>query len=273
MDINIRATQRLGVQAVAKHFLGNEQETQRTNSTLNGQPVEAISSNMDDRTLHEVYKWHFADAVRAGAASFMCSYNRFNQTYACENPGLLNDLLRKELGFRGYVMSDWYATHSGYESANAGFDMEMPGPINADAGASYFGPKLIDYLKDGSLKKKRLDEMVQRVIAGFYLLGQDKGFPSLDPSTGPLLMSEFGLPPLSIGVAEAPARDVRGDHAAHIRKTGAAGTVLLKNTGNILPLKKSMNIGVFNNDATDLTHGASYPGAPERVGTTTTPST
>jgi len=110
-----------GAQACAKHFIGNEQETQRNPSTTpSGKIIEAISSNIDDRTMHELYLWPFADAVRAGVSSIMCSYNRVNQTYACQNSKLLNGLLKEELGFQGYVMSDWQATHSGLSSIHAG---------------------------------------------------------------------------------------------------------------------------------------------------------
>jgi beta-glucosidase len=113
--------QNAGAQACAKHFIGNEQETQRNPSTTqSGKTIEAISSNIDDRTMHELYLWPFADAVKAGVSAIMCSYNRVNQTYSCQNSKLLNGLLKEELGFQGYVMSDWKATHSGLSSIHAG---------------------------------------------------------------------------------------------------------------------------------------------------------
>lgn len=254
MDISIRAIQKSGVQAVAKHFLANEQETQRTNTTVDGIIIDAVSTNLDDRTLHELYLWPFADSVRAGASSMMCSYNRLNQTYACEHPELLTSILKEELGFRGWVVSDWYATHAGAASANAGLDMEMPGPIS-DAYASYFGSKLKRYIEDGSLTENRLDQMAERVLAPYYLLGQDTGFPTLDPSTFSLMNNEYrGWGP-AYGLPEMPGRDVRGNHSALIRSIGAAGTVLLKNIDGILPLVAPKNIGVFGNDAGDLTEG------------------
>ena len=117
----IKGMQSVGAQSCAKHFVGNEQETQRNPSrTPNGKIIEAISSNIDDRTMHELYLWPFADAVRAGVSAIMCSYNRVNQTYSCENPKALNGLLKGELGFQGYVMSDWGATHSGVPAIDAG---------------------------------------------------------------------------------------------------------------------------------------------------------
>lgn len=83
MSSTIKGIQDVGVQACAKHFIGNEQETQRSNTVLDdGTNVDAVSANIDDRTMHELYLWPFADAVKSGVASVMCSYNRVNQTYA-----------------------------------------------------------------------------------------------------------------------------------------------------------------------------------------------
>lgn len=104
-----------------QHFIANEQETLR-------RPyfgVEAASSNVDDKTLHEHYLWPFMDGLRAGAGSVMCSYNRVNDTYACANDRLLNGILKTELGFPGFVLLDWNAPHD-LDSANAGLDMVMP---------------------------------------------------------------------------------------------------------------------------------------------------
>lgn len=117
----IRGIQDSGVIATAKHYVGNEQEHYR-------QPWEwgtrsAISSNIDDRTLHEIYAWPFAESVRAGVASVMCSYNQVNNSYACQNSRLLNGILKDELGFQGFVQSDWLAQRSGVASALAGLGM------------------------------------------------------------------------------------------------------------------------------------------------------
>jgi beta-glucosidase-like glycosyl hydrolase len=66
--------------------------------------------------MHELYLWPFADAVRAGVGSIMCSYNQINNSYACQNSKMLNNILKDELGFQGFVMSDWQAQHSGVVS-------------------------------------------------------------------------------------------------------------------------------------------------------------
>lgn len=106
----IIGVQSTGVQACAKHFVGNNQEHFRYGYT----------SNIDDRTAHELYLYPFLRSVEAGVSSIMCAYNRVNSTYACQNPQLLGDnsLIRKS-GFRGYTVSDWGATHnSAQENAN-----------------------------------------------------------------------------------------------------------------------------------------------------------
>lgn len=82
--------------------------------------TESISSNIDDKTLHELYLWPFADAVRAGVGAFMCSYNQINNSYGCQNSKMMNNILKGELGFQGFVMSDWTAQHTGVASAVAG---------------------------------------------------------------------------------------------------------------------------------------------------------
>jgi beta-glucosidase len=101
----VRGIQDAGVTASVKHIIGNEQETNRR---LIGN-VEAVSSNIDDKTIHELYLWPFQDAVKAGAACAMGSYNRVNNFYGCQNSKVLNGLLKTELGFEGFVVSDWNA--------------------------------------------------------------------------------------------------------------------------------------------------------------------
>lgn len=259
MDLTIRGNQDAGVQVSAKHYVGNEQETQRSNSVLDGKPVEGISSNIDDRTMHELYVWPFAHAVRAGAASIMCSYNQLNSTYACENPRALNEILKHELGFEGYVVSDWFATHSGVKAITGGLDMNMPGPIGqTDFSKSYFGANLTAAVENGTVSENRLNDMVRRVLTPYYYLGQDKDYPSVDPSTSAVMAQTYGIQfPIN-----PQGRDVRDDHARFIRRKAAEATVLLKNDNSLLPLKKHTPsvIGVFGNDAADLTQGLVYDG-------------
>lgn len=98
MSETIKGIQDAGVIASAKHYIGNEQEHNRENS---GSAL-AYSSNIDDKTMHELYLWPFADAVRAGVGSVMCSYNRINNSFGSENSYTLNYLLKNELDFQGF---------------------------------------------------------------------------------------------------------------------------------------------------------------------------
>lgn len=260
MSSTIQGMQDAGVQSCSKHFIGNEQETQRTNDVLvDGTNIEAVSANIDDRTLHELYLWPFADSVRAGTTSVMCSYNRMNETYSCENSALLNGILKKELGFQGYVMSDFFATHSGVKSMLAGLDMDMPGSMTQSdigTGKSFFGSNVVAAVNNGSVPMSRLDDMVQRIMTPYFLLNQDNGYPTVDPSARYVLAAQYQV---SLGITPA-ARDVRRDHASLIRTLGSAGTVLLKNTNSTLPLPPTIkNIAVFGNDAADPTDGLNFP--------------
>ena len=115
-----------GVMANAKHFVLNEQETDRKSN----------SSEVDERTLREIYLPPFEAAVEAGVGSFMCAYNRVDAVHACENKALMTDLLKEEMGFDGFVMSDWGANFTTAKAANAGLDMEMAGDGYAGISAS-----------------------------------------------------------------------------------------------------------------------------------------
>ena len=112
----VRGVQSRGIAANVKHYVLNHQETDRMTT----------SAYVDDRSLFEVYYPPFEAAISAGVASLMCSYNRINGTHACNNPHTLGHL-RNDLGFRGWVVSDWWATHSFERSVAAGMDVSMPG--------------------------------------------------------------------------------------------------------------------------------------------------
>lgn len=278
---SINGLQDAGVQACAKHYIANEQETQRS-STINpdGTQTEAISSNVDDRTIHELYLWPFANAIKAGSSSIMCSYNRVNQEYACQNSYILQEILRDELGFKGYVVSDWFATHSTAKSINSGLDLEMPGhlPVDYPGSQMWFGENVLNAIRNGSVTEARVDEMIRNILTPYYYLGQDAiDYPNPDDAFAYVLLiqeasiemgQQLGLIP--DGFVFPRGRDVRGDHAKIIREMGAAGTVLLKNVNDTLPLKTPKVIGVFGNDAGDFTNGFFRPSeAPESVNTGT----
>jgi beta-glucosidase len=266
MEETIRGLQNAGVQATPKHFIGNEQETQRNptydpNGTITDVIQAAVSSNIDDRTMHELYLWPFANAIRAQAASVMCSYQRLNGSYACQNSKVLNGLLKEELGFQGYVLADWGATHSGVASIESGLDMNLPGGLgaygkNREAG-SFFGKNVTHAVNNGTVDESRVNDMIARIMTPYYWLGQDEDYPTVDPSSADLntfsprtsWIREFNL-------TGERSRDVRGDHAELIRKLAAEASVLLKNEKQALPLKAPKNIAIFGNDAGKNTMGA-----------------
>ena len=120
----IKGIQSQHVMAQVKHYVAYDSE--------------AMDVWLDDQTLHEVYVAPFDAAVRSGVATIMCSYNRVNGISACGNEAILTKILRDEIGFKGFVTSDWGATHS-VKFINAGLDMEMPGePAPGGGGTSYF---------------------------------------------------------------------------------------------------------------------------------------
>lgn len=266
----IKGIQSEGVMATIKHFVANEQEHYR-------QPWEwalphAISSNMDDRTLHELYAWPFADSVKAGVASVMCSYNQVNNSYACQNSKLLNGILKDELGFQGFVVSDWGAQHSGVASALAGLDMTMPGDgaLFSD-GVSYWGPELTRSIMNGSVPLERLNDMVTRIVAAWYQLGQDDHlkFDNSGLSFSSWTNDKMGtMAPGSKTDQESVQVNhfvnVQANHKNVARAVAREGTVLLKND-NLLPIHRlgftdakrdlrknhvgKLKIGIFGEDA------------------------
>ncbi|KAF1920656.1 beta-glucosidase-like protein [Ampelomyces quisqualis] len=219
----VRGTQEMGVIATPKHWLAQEQEYRRRP----GDEGEAVSSNVDDRTLRELYAWPFMDAIREGAASLMCSYQRINNSYGCSNSALLNGILKQDLGFEGFVVSDWDAQHAGVASANAGLDIVMPGP-------KFWGDNLTEAVTNGSVTTERFDDMNTRLLAAYFYLKQDEGFP------------ENSVYPYNI---VHDIVDVHDNHASLIREIGAAGTVLVKNTNNTLPLRKPRFLNIYGYDA------------------------
>ncbi|MGA9671486.1 MAG: glycoside hydrolase family 3 C-terminal domain-containing protein [Terracidiphilus sp.] len=237
----VRGIQAEGVMAQAKHYIGYD-----TNSG---------NVFIDDQALHEVYLAPFVEAAKAGVSSIMCSYNKINGQYSCGNADTIQRMLKDEVGFAGFVTSDWGATHA-TDFINAGLDMEMPGPLpDAIAGPSYFvngpkresleeekpdGPALSDaglpeepYEKSGGgsprkwpesdLKKLIVPGLVSEITitraAGRVLLQMDR-FGYLDGK------EKLDVTPSDIS-----------DSARIVEKTAIDAAVLLKNEGGALPLK------------------------------------
>ena len=189
----IRGIQAQGVAAQVKHFAGNNQENARMTS----------SSNIDERTLHEIYLPAFEKAVKdAHVWSVMCAYNKVNGTYACENAQILRDVLIDTWKFDGVVGTDYPANHSTVASALAGLDQEF-------SGTTYF-KKLPDAVAAGQVPQSVLDDAARRILRLEFRTGL------FDPEP-------------------APAVDYEAD-SAFARKAAEDGSVLLKNSGDTLPL-------------------------------------
>lgn len=208
------------VMSVLKHYVANEQELDRQTS----------SSNLDGRTLREVYDLAFQIAVAKGdPAGVMCSYNQVNGVYACENP-ILNNLL-KAGGWSGYVVSDFGSVHSTAPSLNAGLDQELNRPI-------YYTPANIRAAIDnGSTSLAQVNAAASRVVTAYIKTG----------------LFDHPLPTTPAASVTTPANQKVAERIAE------QGSVLLKNDGGILPLtKKAKTVAVIGPTASkEATNGVS----------------
>ncbi|MCX5381150.1 beta-glucosidase [Streptomyces sp. NBC_00091] len=195
----IKGTQSQGLMATVKHFAGNNQETDRF----------TIDAAIDEQTLQEVELPAFRSAVEAGAASVMCAYNGVNGTPSCSNDQLLQKVLREQWGFKGWVMSDWLATHATTDITK-GLDqelgLEMGKPTDPVPDSKHFGASLRTAIANGTVPQSTLDRSVTRIV------GQMERFGLLD--------------------ATPPKRPVRDAQAGRDTARGIAenGAVLLRNT-------------------------------------------
>ena len=248
----VKGIQSSGVIACTKHLIGNEQEHFRQAAEVPSYNLtDSSSSNIDDVTLHELYLWPFADAVRAGTGAVMCSYQQVNNSYACQNSYMLNHVLKGELNFQGFIMSDWQAQHSGVGSALAGLDMSMAGDVTFDSGTSHWGTNLTIAVLNGTVPQWRLDDAATRIIAAWYYV--DRQSHQVPINFNSWTLDTYGYqhtaPQVNLRLVNEHV-DVRDEHAALIREIGSASTVLLKNTNNALPLTgKEKFTGVFGEDA------------------------
>jgi beta-glucosidase-like glycosyl hydrolase len=251
MRETILGLQDAGIIATAKHYILNEQEHFRQPGSNAEYPdLPSITSNIDDRTLHEIYLWPFAEAVRAGVGAIMCSYNQVNNSYSCQNSKILNGLLKDELDFQGFVMSDWGAQMTGVESALAGLDMTMPGGSTLLSTSSLWGPQLTTAVLNGSVPLSRVDDMVTRILAAWYLTGQDQDYPEVSFSSWSILTDGYTYPVSQAGFGPVNAHlNVRSNHGIIMRGIVADSIVVLKNFNNTLPLRSPKQIGVFGSDA------------------------
>jgi beta-glucosidase len=222
----IKGIQSQRVIATAKHFAGNNSEFART----------TLSSDIDERTLREIYLPAFEASVKeANVGAVMDAYNLVNGVYMTQNNRLNNEILKKEWGFNGILMSDWGATHDGLEAAKGGLDLEMPSPsfMNRDT--------LLPAIKDGRVSEATLDDKVRRILRKAI---------------------EFGFFDQSQTDTDIPTYSQEGRQVALEEARG--GMVLLKNSGNLLPLDetKVKTIAVIGPDA--------YPAVPGGGGSSET---
>ena len=215
----VRGIQSQKVVATAKHFVMNNQETDRT----------TVSAEVDERTRFELYYPPFEGAIDADVGSVMCSYNKIHGMWSCENPDTLREL-RSALGFKGYVMSDWMATHSA--SIMAGLDVEMP--YNASMIPSIIKPAL----EAGTITLEAIRTSVVRILTPMFAVGvMDEPLSAWDPAKR--------LRNVSTATSIASARHL-----------SAQSTVLLKNANGVLPIpqgKKVALVGFASGNA--IVHG------------------
>jgi beta-glucosidase len=191
----IRGLQDQHVVGDIKHYALNDQETGR----------QIASVTLDKRVMRETDLLAFEIGLKVGKPNLvMCSYNRVGGDYACEHDYLLNGLLKKSWDFKGWVVSDWGATHSTAKAALAGLDQEMPGD-------SFFGAALKKAVESGEVPTSRLDDMVRRILRAEFA----SGIIDHPPVTR--------VPDVFDGFAVA-------------QRVAEGGTVLLKNERNVLPL-------------------------------------
>jgi beta-glucosidase len=209
----VTGVQSQGVSCTVKHLVANDSEFERM----------TISSEVDERTLREIYLIPFEAAVReAGTWAIMTAYNRVNGTYCSESAPLLS-ILRDEWGFDGVVMSDWYGTHSTAPAANAGLDLEMPGP------PQWFGERLAEAVRNGDVDESKLDDKVWNVLGLLERTGRLDDEPAQE--------EDCTDDPVDRELARRAARE---------------SFVLLQNRDDVLPLRDVRTLAVIGPNADAL---------------------
>ncbi|MCH1625814.1 glycoside hydrolase family 3 C-terminal domain-containing protein [Ferdinandcohnia quinoae] len=200
---HIKGVQSQGVGTSLKHFAANNQEHRRMST-------DAI---IDERTLREIYLASFEGAVKeAQPWTVMCAYNKVNGEYASENNDLLNEILREEWGFEGFVVSDWGAVNERVAGLANGLELEMPSSHGNGE------KKIIDAVKNGQLTEEKLDQAVERLLSIIFKAVENK---------------------------KENAIYSKDSHHQLAREVARECVVLLKNEDQILPLKKGGNIAVI----------------------------
>ena len=207
----VKGVQSQDVAACLKHFIGNDTEYER----------HLVSSNIDEKTLREIYLLPFEMGIKEGNAQVvMSAYNKLNNIYCSSHKELLIDILKDEWGFDGYVVSDWGAALETEENAKGGLDLEMPGPGNV------WGDQLFAAVSEGKVEEELIDDKVRRIlnIANF-----SKRFEN--PTNKPEQSNNSE------------------EHRKLLKEAAASGMVLLKNN-DLLPLKSNVkNLAIIGPNA------------------------
>jgi len=222
--------------STVKHYALNDLETGRMGHDAQIDPASARMSDL--------LAFQFA-TERGDPGSAMCAYNRVNGDYACENAWLLNDVLKGDMGFRGYVMSDWGATHSTEKAALAGLDQQSGWPFDD---AAFFGPALKAAIAAGRVPESRLDDMATRILRPMFQHGlvdspvtasasinfaADEAVSQADAEQGMVLLKNDGnLLPLTVGARRIV---VIGGHADKGVLSGSGSSLVYPRGGNAVP--------------------------------------
>jgi len=200
----VQGVQSNSVISTVKHFALNDQETDRN---AGNSVIDPAAARMSDLLAFQI-------AIEKGdPGSVMCAYNRVNGPFSCESPWLLTDVLRRDWGFKGYVMSDWGGTHSTAPAIRAGLDQQSGYPFDVQP---YFGEGLRSALAAGQVTGAQLDTMVTRILHAMFAHGLFERVPTAAPMDLPAAMLAA--------------------HAGVTRTAAEQAMVLLKNEGTVLPL-------------------------------------
>jgi beta-glucosidase len=215
----IKGIQSQNVAACVKHFAVNNQEVERGR----------IDVQLDERALREIYLPAFkASITEANSWTIMSAYNKIRGEYCSENNYLLNDILKGEWKFKGFVMSDWGGTHSTVNAANKGLDVEMGS--GEKYSAYFFADKLLDSVKAGKVSMKTIDDKVRRILWVMYQT--------------------------SLSNNKTPGKINTPEHSKTVYDIASESIVLLKNEKSMLPLdlSKIKSIAVIGDNATRMNH-------------------